>query len=53
MMVCTGCKQIIKCFRDDKSYRNYVTFCNGRRRAIQTGYVDTYFTVVFKSYDAR
>ena len=27
MMVCSECKQIIKCFSDEKAYTNYQRFC--------------------------
>lgn len=51
MMVCADCKQIIKCFLDERSFRNYLTFCNSRRRTIQKGMVQGYHTIVFRSYD--
>lgn len=51
MMVCSGCKQIIKCFKDQGAFYNYVTFCKSRRRPIQLGVVEEYFTCAFRSYD--
>lgn len=51
MMVCSSCKQIIKCFADHKAFKNYITFCNTRRRKVSMGKVDEYYTVVFQSYD--
>ena len=53
MMVCTTCKQIIKCFADHRAFKNYITFCNTRRRKVSIGKVDEYYTVVFQSYDQR
>lgn len=34
MMMCPDCKQIVKCFRDEKTFRNYVKFCKSRHRKI-------------------
>jgi len=51
MMVCAECKNIIKCFTDERAFRNYLTFCNSRRRPVLTGRVDEYWTVAFRSYD--
>ena len=51
MMVCSDCKQIIKTFREEKSYRNYLKFCQGRSRVIHTGYYKGQHLVVYHSYD--
>jgi hypothetical protein len=51
MMVCSECKQIIKCFADERSFQNYLTFCRSRRRPVLTGRVEGLFTVVFRSYE--
>ena len=51
MMVCAECKNIIKCFIDERAFENYVKFCQSRRRPIETGKVQDYWTVVFRSYD--
>jgi hypothetical protein len=50
MMVCTECKQIIKCFLDEKAFRNYLKFCQSRHRKFTTGVVDDYQTIVYKPY---
>jgi hypothetical protein len=51
MMVCAECKQIIKCFDDEKAFRNYQRFCASRhRRILATSFADR-FIVVFRSYD--
>ena len=52
MMVCPECKQIIKTFKDERAYRNYILFCRGRSRVIQMGYHDNQWVVVYHSYDA-
>jgi len=31
MMVCAACKNIIKCFNDERAYENYLTFCRSRK----------------------
>jgi len=49
MMVCNDCHQIIKCFLDEKSFRNYLTFCNTKRREVATGKTSDYYIVVFDS----
>jgi hypothetical protein len=51
MMVCTHCKQIIKCFEDDRAYKNYVRFCLSRHRKIVADVYNGWLIVVFKSYD--
>ena len=53
MMVCNTCKQIVKCFNDERSFNNYVTFCHSRRRPVSTGTVDTYSAVTFQPYEVR
>jgi hypothetical protein len=51
MMVCAECKNIIKCFDEERAYQNYVKFCQSRRRPILIGRIDEYMTVAFRSYD--
>lgn len=50
MMVCSECKQIIKCFPDIRAYKNFLTFCESRRRAVTVGQVAGYHTVIFRSF---
>jgi len=50
MMVCSECKQIIKCFDEEAAFKNYITFCRSRRRPVLKGLVEGRHTVVFKSY---
>ncbi len=52
MMVCAGCKQIIKIFREERPFRNYVKFCEGRQRALQTGFYSGAWVAVYQSYSA-
>jgi hypothetical protein len=49
MMVCNDCHQIIKCFEDEKAFRNFLKFCDTKRRPVAIGKADTYFIVVFDS----
>lgn len=51
MMVCSACKNIIKCFREEGAFQNYLTFCRSRRRPVLMGVVDEHHTVAFRSYD--
>ena len=51
MMVCSGCKQIIKCFKDFQPYKNFLTFCESRRRAVTIGQVSGYHTIIFRNFD--
>lgn len=51
MMVCIDCKHIIKCFKDARSFKNYLTFCKSRRRPVVTGFIEGQYTVAFRSYD--
>lgn len=50
MMVCPECKQLIKCYQDEKQFLNYVKFCGSRNRPVTTGKVLGFYTVVFNSY---
>lgn len=51
MMVCSDCKQIIKCFDDDKAFRNYQRFCASRHRRILATSFENRRIIVFRSYD--
>jgi len=51
MMVCSDCKQIIKCFDDEKAFRNYQRFCASRHRRILATSFENRHVVVFRSYD--
>ena len=51
MMVCSHCKNIIKCFDNERAFQNYLTFCQSRRRNILTGLVNEHWTVAFRSYE--
>jgi hypothetical protein len=50
MIMCQGCKHIIKCFLEPAAFQNYVTFCHSRGRHIVTDKVGPYHVVVFKAY---
>lgn len=52
MMVCSECKHIIKCFKDEDAYSKYLIFCKSRKRQVSIGRVADYHTIIFKSYDA-
>lgn len=51
MMVCSDCKQIIKCFDEERPFKNYQRFCASRHRKILVTTYDNRFVVVFRSYD--
>jgi hypothetical protein len=51
MMVCSACKQIIKCFKQEREFQNFLTFCRGRKRAVLIGMVEDHHTIVFKSFE--
>jgi hypothetical protein len=50
MMVCPDCKIMIKCFSDEKSYNNYVTFCRGRGRRIKSAVDVGFYFVMYNTY---
>lgn len=50
MMVCAGCKQIIKRFDDVKAFQAYIKFCRSRHRKIYATVVDPWYIVIFHSY---
>ena len=51
MMVCSDCKQIIKCFDQERAFRNYKRFCLSRHRRILATQHTKWWVIVFKSYD--
>ncbi len=51
MMVCPECKQIVKCFDNERAFSNYVKFCESRHRKVFTARHEKFFVVVFRSYD--
>ena len=51
MMVCSECKQIIKCFDEERAFRNYKRFCLSRHRRIVASEYANWWVIIFKSYD--
>ena len=51
MMLCQVCKHLIKCFKDDSQFRNYIIFCESRGRQIFIDSFDSYQVVVFRNYE--
>lgn len=51
MMVCSDCKQIIKCFDQEKAFRNYKRFCQSRHRNIIATEYAKWWVIIFKSYE--
>lgn len=51
MMVCSGCKQIIKRFTDQKAFTAYQKFCQSRHRKIFSTTFNQWHIVIFKSYE--
>jgi len=51
MMVCNDCKQIIKCFKEDRPLRAYLKFCETRHRKVVTSMLGEYRVVTFASYE--
>jgi hypothetical protein len=52
MMVCSECKQVIKCFTEEQPLRNYLRFCASRARKVTTGTIDGMQIVAYSSYDS-
>ena len=51
MIMCQGCKHIIKCFLEERAFHNYVKFCNSRGRHIVADYIRPYHVVAFRAYE--
>lgn len=51
MMVCPDCKQIIKCFSDERAFRNYQKFCHSRHRKFITVSYQGMNVLIFKAYE--
>ena len=50
MMVCPDCKMMIKCFADERSFNNYVTFCKSRGRRIKSVVDSGFYFVMYKNF---
>ena len=50
MMMCPECKQIVKCFRDENTFRNYVRFCKSRHRKISIARHDGMQIVMYRTF---
>ena len=50
MMVCPDCKIMIKCFADERSFKNYVTFCRSRGRRVKTAADVGFYFVMYNTY---
>jgi len=50
MMVCPDCKMMIKCFSDERSFNNYVTFCKSRGRRIMSVLDSGFYFVMYKNF---
>ena len=50
MMVCPDCKIMIKCFSDERSFNNYLTFCRSRGRRVKTASDVGFFFVMYNTY---
>lgn len=50
MMVCPDCKIMIKCFADEKSFNNYLTFCKSRGRRVKTAVESGFYFAMYNTY---
>jgi hypothetical protein len=50
MMACPDCKIMIKCFSDEKSFNNYVTFCRSRGRRVKTASDSGFYFAMYNTY---
>jgi len=50
MMVCPDCKIMIKCFADERSFNNYLTFCRSRGRRVKTASDVGFYFVMYNTY---
>ena len=50
MMVCPDCKIMIKCFSDEKSFNNYLTFCRTRGRRVKTVVESGFYFAMYNTY---
>jgi hypothetical protein len=50
IMVCGECRHIIKCFHDERAYKNFLAFCHSRGRNVRAAKYDDLYVVVYKSH---
>ncbi|MBI2601992.1 MAG: hypothetical protein HYW48_02960 [Deltaproteobacteria bacterium] len=50
MMSCHECKSIIKVFKEENAFNNFVKFCELRGRNIEVAEIEGYKVVIFQSY---
>ena len=51
MILCQSCKRLIKCFKEEREFRNYVVFCQSRGRRFDVGDHGEYKAVIFENYE--
>lgn len=52
MMVCQGCRILIKLFTNPVAFRNYVIFCESRSRRVKISQIDSYYVVTYRAYES-
>ncbi len=53
MMLCRVCHHIIKCFASESAFRNYLKFCQSRKRSVLTSRAKQHYVVVFEGFAAK
>ncbi len=53
MMLCRTCQHIIKCFVNESAFRNYLRFCQSRKRPFFAARSDKHYIVVFEGFTAK
>ena len=52
MMVCQDCKQMIKVFRSEPPFTNFVRFCHSRHRTIIAGKYRDLWVVTYQAFNS-
>lgn len=50
IMVCGTCKHIIKCFSEERAFKNFLMFCHSRGRKVRATEYGAYFVAIYQSH---
>lgn len=53
MIVCSECNDLIKLFTDEVSYRNYLKYCDSKKRKVISGRYDKFEVVIVKKSSGK
>jgi len=53
MVVCAGCRKVVKCFQDEVAFSRYVRFCMSQSRDFSTAEYHGYKIITFTNFSSQ